>query len=340
MTLAQVAGTECPQGLLSHLLFQTNDADEAREGMTNILSSHELRIADSKDILDSCLYHVPLGGITLNRLRYGTAVDIYPGYGANNFYLVEIPISGGCKVSCGNNAVDSNPRMAAVVSPMHPLQLHWHSGCDKIIFKIDRPLLERHCAQHLGHPLTRPVYFNVGMDLESSQAQSFRRLLSLLVAEVDHGGAMLDSPIILSNFLQMIVGALLFTQPNNYTNDLTRPTASIAPFYVKRAEEYMLAHASEPITVVELAEHVGASTRSLHGGFQNFRGITPMLFLKSVRLERVRQDLLAAPERGTVTSVAMRWGFRHLGHFTTDYKRMFGETPSQTLRASRPERKI
>lgn len=57
-----------------------------------------------------------------------------------------------------------------------------------------------------------------------------------------------------------------------------------------------------------------------------------MQYLKDVRLRRVREALMSAsPESITVTAVAMRWGFTHLGHFTADYKRSFGESPSVTL---------
>ena len=60
-----------------------------------------------------------------------------------------------------------------------------------------------------------------------------------------------------------------------------------------------------------------------------------MGYLKEVRLRHVRADLLqAAPSLGIVASIAQRWGFSHLGHFITDYKRRFGETPSQTLLCS------
>ena len=57
-----------------------------------------------------------------------------------------------------------------------------------------------------------------------------------------------------------------------------------------------------------------------------------MLYLKEIRLRRVNEELLRRNSGNeTVTAVAFRWGFNHLGHFTTDYKRRFGESPSATL---------
>ena len=59
-----------------------------------------------------------------------------------------------------------------------------------------------------------------------------------------------------------------------------------------------------------------------------------MLYLRRLRLQRVHAELAAnSPESVTVTMVAGRWGFVHLGRFASQYRQLFGETPSETLRA-------
>jgi len=56
-------------------------------------------------------------------------------------------------------------------------------------------------------------------------------------------------------------------------------------------------------------------------------------FLRALRLNGVRRELRAGrPLAGSVQDTAARWGFWHLGHFVTEYKQMFGELPSETLR--------
>lgn len=336
MVHARFLEAEGPQALLSHLLFHTRDIDEAHEGVAKVFSPHNLQIKGSSNAVDSSMYHVSLGGIAISRLRYGATVKIDRGC-TDNFFLVQMPISGACEMSCGSDTIVLNPRLAAVVTPTLPLRVHWQADCDKIFVKIDRALLERHCARHLGYELKKPINFQLGMDLESSQVGSWRRLVELLVTEVDHGGAMLASPLIRANFEQTVAGALLFSQPSNYIDDLRRPPLPIAPYYVKRAEEYMRSHVDEPISVIELAEYAGVGTRALYAGFQNFRGVSPMAFLKSLRLDQVRQALLAGPNQATVTEIAMRWGFSHLGHFAAAYRKKFGESPCQTMRAYRAD---
>jgi AraC family ethanolamine operon transcriptional activator len=57
-----------------------------------------------------------------------------------------------------------------------------------------------------------------------------------------------------------------------------------------------------------------------------------MAYFKALRLDAVRQELKTAPAgTTTVRLIAQRWGFRHTGEFAADYRRLFGELPSQTL---------
>lgn len=160
----------------------------------------------------------------------------------------------------------------------------------------------------------------------------WRRLVAFLVAEVDQDhSVILDSPLVRAQLTQIVIATLLLCQPNNYRETLLRPAPPIAPYYVKRVEEYIAANADQPLTIVELAAYAGVSIRSLFAGFRNFRGTSPIAYLRSVRLQRAQEDLIAAERHETVTNVAVRWGFTHLGRFTAAYKRKFGELPSETL---------
>lgn len=60
--------------------------------------------------------------------------------------------------------------------------------------------------------------------------------------------------------------------------------------------------------------------------------MSPLERLRRTRMERARHDRVAAdPTRTSVTDVAARWGFFHLGRFAQTYKAMYHELPSQTL---------
>jgi len=153
------------------------------------------------------------------------------------------------------------------------------------------------------------------------------------------GGQFIDGAarhtLVAAHIEQLLVSALLERHPHNYSEALARPASTPDLPYVRRAEDYIAAHCDQPITMQDLARHAAISTRSLYKGFRQHRGTTPMAYLKLVRLQRVREQLLRAREAGSaasVTQVALDWGFSHLGHFTASYRRQFSETPSQTLR--------
>jgi AraC family transcriptional regulator, ethanolamine operon transcriptional activator len=93
----------------------------------------------------------------------------------------------------------------------------------------------------------------------------------------------------------------------------------------------MLGHADEPLSMLEVCRRVGASRRKLNTCFQEALGTSPVKYLRAVRLNGVRRQLREGAVN--VQDAAARWGFWHLGQFSRDYKRQFGELPSQTLRS-------
>ncbi|HJS32464.1 MAG TPA: helix-turn-helix domain-containing protein, partial [Alphaproteobacteria bacterium] len=60
-------------------------------------------------------------------------------------------------------------------------------------------------------------------------------------------------------------------------------------------------------------------------------GVSPMQYLRNARYAKIRGDLVRADGEAGVTEVALRWGITHMGRFSIEYRRRFGESPSQTL---------
>jgi AraC-like DNA-binding protein len=97
--------------------------------------------------------------------------------------------------------------------------------------------------------------------------------------------------------------------------------------------EYVHENAHLPITTSDLARLADLSLRSLQEGFRRHLGTTPNGYLRGVRLDRIRDELLHAdPGRTNVAHVARHWGFAHAGRFSAAYAERFGEYPSATLR--------
>lgn len=144
--------------------------------------------------------------------------------------------------------------------------------------------------------------------------------------------ALLESPLIRSQFEQILMTTLLEWQPGSLSESLRHDTREVLPRHVRLAEDYMRAHADEPITIDLLTELTGVCGRTLYAGFQKFRGVGPMRYLRDVRMEHARRDLLDPAEPRSVTEVATRWGFFQLGRFASEYRKRYGECPATTIR--------
>ncbi len=104
---------------------------------------------------------------------------------------------------------------------------------------------------------------------------------------------------------------------------------------LRRALEFVHAHAREPIGTPEIAAASGLSPRGLQQSLKRNLGQTPGDVLRAARLDGARVDLLRGDLDGTtVAEIARAWGFGHLGRFSASYRSRFGELPSESLRAS------
>ncbi|MDJ0847398.1 MAG: AraC family transcriptional regulator [Myxococcota bacterium] len=120
--------------------------------------------------------------------------------------------------------------------------------------------------------------------------------------------------------------------------DATAPGGSqrepaCGPAALRRAEEFILAHLADPVSRADVCAAAATSERSLSRAFERRHGVGPMTFLRQRRLDAAHRLLLAAdPAESQVTSIAMECGLHHLGRFAVEYRRAFGESPSETLR--------
>lgn len=160
-----------------------------------------------------------------------------------------------------------------------------------------------------------------------------QRCLRYLVAELDAG------PVLAARRLAAGSAATLVT---DLLRDLMQgspsdPVAEAGIHHVRRAEEVIRSRLAEDISISALAADLGIGTRSLQIAFRRHRGMAPREAIAAFRLDAARERLQAA-SNGTVTSVALECGLHHLGRFAVQYRRRFGESPSETLARARRRR--
>ncbi|MGI9523531.1 MAG: helix-turn-helix domain-containing protein [Hyphomicrobiaceae bacterium] len=131
---------------------------------------------------------------------------------------------------------------------------------------------------------------------------------------------------------ELLLTTLLTGFPHSHSSRFEKSVFLGSSKTVKQAQDYFEQHADKPITVSDVAEAVGVSVRSLQRTFQKITGYSPMRYLYNLRLDRARKRIVNAGPEANITQIAIMSGFTHAGAFSINYKRRFGESPSQTAR--------
>jgi len=277
---------------------------------------------------------MPAGAVTLGDLSFGADVRI--DFGELGAYHVDVPLAGRLVWHQGSaqpSVADQNS--AAVFQPVGDTVLdRWEADCRLIAVKVDLIILENTLAAMLDRPVTSPVRLEPRLDMSSGLGSSWLRLVQLIMADIAQQASLIQHPLIGRRLQESLVTGLLLATDHQYRTQLdSRRQFTAAPRAVRRAVEAMREEPGRSFTVADLAEVAGVSRRSLQQGFQRYVGMSPMIYLREVRLGRAHDELrYGDPADVTVAQIAHRYGFLHLGRFAAMYRQRYGESPSQTLR--------
>ena len=143
---------------------------------------------------------------------------------------------------------------------------------------------------------------------------------------------MLALPSVARGIEQELVHAMIWCLAGD-TPAGTRPHAGQRSKVIAKFEDYLAARQYEPAYLAEICTAIGASERTLRTCCHEYFGMGPTHYLWLRRMHQARRALLGAePQTTTVTAVATDHGFWELGRFSVDYRQLFGELPSASLR--------
>ena len=206
---------------------------------------------------------------------------------------------------------------------------------ESIALCFQKSLLQEYAQKFHGRDDARLERDAADLILDSSAGACFTRYAKFVWEELNRGGEFLRSPLATEEIEDSLWALLLSAVHGERRENSQRSSGGYAT-YVTPAEEYIVGHLEDSIRVADIAAHVGVSVPTLNRAFQKCHAMGPKAFVKQRRLEKARADLLRADsQQTTVTSIASRYGFWHLGQFAADYKRAFHESPSDTLRGPR-----
>lgn len=316
----------------SHRIASGRGVEHARQALSDVFLPVDFPCARPTSAIDLTLNAVRVGRITCGFMQFHDAVRIDTAEPEN--YHVNIPTSGASAMRAGlGTPVYGTPRTGAVFMPGRPVELDCGPRYSQLALMIPRDELQLELENLLGERAARPLEFSAELSLARTGGQSIMHTLRMIDSVAAGVSGPLTHPLAAQRLEQILIHGLLFAQPHNYTAALTAPSPAAGIRPVSKAAELLRSDPAHPWTIAELAAEVSMSVRRLQEGFRRSLDTTPMAYLRQRRLEAIRHELSAAePGTVSVTEVATRWGFLHLGRFAAAYSRAFGEHPSATLR--------
>ena len=319
--------------LNDHLVFHSSSPSEVRTKLGGILSEHDLTLGSGQ--VSTTLFQRKLNDISVMKLTYGAEVNINASP-FKGFSLVQTPLRGSFEVEIGGERKTFGQGDVAILSPQNDLNIHWQEGSEQLILKVPHHLIRRHfsAAAPLTPYRTATGFISPAFKLDGSLNLIWHSLVQQAI-DLPNGTGNLNH-LWLAHFEQTI-GLFLLTHQNTNASRPDMACYTPAPNSIckgnpaplDRMETYIRQRLCAPISLVDLALAAGLSPRSLNALCHKYYGVSPMVLLRNMRLDAVREKLQSCPGLN-ITNVALDHGFGHLGRFSAYYRERFGELPSDT----------
>jgi AraC-like DNA-binding protein len=247
-----------------------------------------------------------------------------------------IPKVGGLEVATGQDEFVARAGKETMLFSPNTRRTDAYPADRNDHFRALALLFEASTIDHLSS-VQKPVYRDAGFDrsLSASRRLASERSLIDYVSYIERELGKSESPLKDARVRQS-AGALALDLFSSLICDVSRhsPIANgghdVTSKYVKKAEDILLERFREPLSMVDVANEIGVSLRTLQLSFRKFRDLTPREFLARTRMEAVRTRLSTPTDNATITSIVFDCGFSHVGRFAKAYAATYGETPSAT----------
>jgi AraC family ethanolamine operon transcriptional activator len=193
-------------------------------------------------------------------------------------------------------------------------------------------------AHHQGLPEVQKLAKGVDhLQVSANNLSFIRFLIRKMILAAEESETLESSPLL--DYENEIFGQILSilgnSQPGQNASYLSRKKA------IRKIKDFLAEHPKELVRVSSLCTIGGVSERTLQYAFLEHYGVSPKKYLNNYRLNSVRRELWKSdPDLTRVNDVASLWQFWHMGQFAADYRKLFGELPSETLRRRKSVRRF
>ncbi|KXO99269.1 helix-turn-helix transcriptional regulator [Tsukamurella pseudospumae] len=323
--------TAAPLGRFDSL--RTTDVDAFRSAAGGLLSTHSIAVPrDPATPFRGAVRSAAVADLGVVYLEQGTPIDV-DILDRIDYYDLMIAVAGSNRLELvgadGGAVIEGG--VAAVLSPAMRARMRMDGSYRQLHLRLERAAVQERLEALAGRPVGGPVVFEVGMDLGAPGLRSWSGALRSLLRDLDDEAGLATDPVMARHWRDLLITGLLVSHRHNQSELLhDRDADRVHPRTFQRALDHIEAGLSGPLSVPDVAAHVGVSVRSLQRAFQDRLALSPSAYILGERLDRVRAELVTPDSGRTVTETAYDWGFTHPSRFAGMYRRRFGETPSQT----------
>ncbi len=223
-----------------------------------------------------------------------------------------------------------------LLRPGHEYEMQVHRQLDLCVLSVDPDTLDK-LAHRLGgvSPSARLMDSGI-LSLPPQPMHAFQTLLCRTFAQFDGPGPARQSPLACEALRSSLLSALLSVLEGERGRLQFPAGRTNLDSLVEEATQFVLAHRYEELGIDDICVAFRVSRRKLQYCFQEAVGVSPARYFRALRLRCVRQALMASSANDkSIADVATDYGFWHGSHFAQEYRKMFGELPSSTVRAMR-----
>lgn len=315
------------EALRKYQIFDTHDVGVAQSAASRLMTPHRLRVRAPQFRGRMCA--MPVGSSVVLLVDYSDEAEL-EHLETMDYYTVIVPLRGGTTVQ-GANRLTAGPGDICIVPPGPSLVLRYHAGCSLLGVRIPRQTVLRSFTVLTGQ---RADTLSQSSSLLADASARTPLLGALhLVLTTAHSASTGFARAVGEHLEQSLLTALILGHCGVGIPAKPRmvPAQRLGADTIHQVAQLLADRYAEPLSIAEIADMAGMSTRRLQVGFQRLYGVSPGTYRLNLRLQRAHEELLAASPDTTVADIAAQCGFVNGGRFSRAYRIVYGTTPSVTL---------
>lgn len=328
----QISGTPA----LRRRHFLTRDFDQARDILAPAYGDHAPRLRGDPE-------RFVLRASTVETDLFGLDDDFYGSIVENDYRPLQNTLTIGL-LREGRVAFGDGDQQRTVVAgdllwfrPDRPHHI-WSEDIAPGFARLDMAALDRVASEMSGQP-PGTLRFLPGPPVSEQRTRYWDMTRRWIAECMLPDEALMAEPLMRADAFRALARATLLAAPNTALDALTHPTTpalgGAEPAVVRRAVEFIDGNAQSDIDLAQIADAARIGVRGLQAAFRRHRDLTPLDYLRRVRMQGAHRDLQAADSAAgdTVSAIAARWGLTHAGRFSVEYRRLYDCSPRETLRS-------